>query len=310
MNWVDLVIILVLIFFIQQGFVNGFWSILIDFLAFFGALLISLKSYKVASAVLQSKFLFTFSLANALGYLAIAVISEILISFILIYLIKKLPPKILKNKINRILGLILSLGQGVLFIAFALLLVISLPINPAIKTDISSSAIGGFILNKTTGIEKNINDSLTYMTIEPTSHESISLDDQTQNLTVDAVSQNKMFQLMNKERTNRGIAALTWDTKLLVVAQDYAKMMWSNKYFGHYDPSGRDVGDRLTAAGISYEIAGENLALAPTVEIAHTGLMNSVGHRANILDIRFYKVGVGVIDNGYYGKMFVQVFTN
>jgi uncharacterized protein YkwD len=317
-NWVDLVIILVLIFFIHQGFVNGFWSILIDFVAFFGALLVSLKTYNLASNFLQSNFSLNHPLANALGYLVMAVLSEIIISFALSFLIKKLPPKILKNHVTKYLGVVLSLGQGLILIAFALTFAVSLPINPGVKTDISNSKLGGYILSKTTGIEKTINnifggainDSLTYLTIEPASHESLPLDNKTQNLTVDEKSETQMFQLVNKERTSRGIGALTWNVKLVIVAENYARFMWQNHYFGHYDPEGKDVGDRLQAADIPYQIAGENLALAPTVDIAHTGLMNSPGHRANILEPRFHKVGIGVIDNGFYGKMFVQVFTN
>jgi len=80
--------------------------------------------------------------------------------------------------------------------------------------------------------------------------------------------------------------------------------------FGHVSPDGEDVGDRLEKDGIKYAIAGENLALAPTVTTAQNGLMNSEGHRANILEPKFKKVGIGVIDNGVYGKMFVQVFTD
>jgi uncharacterized protein YkwD len=86
--------------------------------------------------------------------------------------------------------------------------------------------------------------------------------------------------------------------------------MWERQYFGHISPEGRDIGDRLNAAGIGYSLAGENLALAPTVTTAQNGLMNSEGHRANILEPKFKKIGIGVIDNGIYGKMFVQVFTD
>ncbi len=317
-NWVDLIIILVLIFFIHQGFVNGFWSIFIDFVAFFGALLISLKTYNFGSKFLESNFSLNRPLANALGYLIVAVISEIIISFGLTFLIKKLPQKILKNHITKYLGIALSLGQGILFIAFTLVLAISLPVNPAIKTDISNSKIGGFILGKTTGMEKSvnnifggaINESLTYLTIEPKSKESLPLDSKTQDLSIDEISEKEMLRLVNNERTSRGITALTLDTRLLEIARDYAKKMWQEHYFGHYDPEGRDVADRLHAANISFEIAGENLALAPTLQIAHTGLMNSTGHRENILEVRFGRVGIGVVDNVYYGKMFVQVFTN
>lgn len=48
----------------------------------------------------------------------------------------------------------------------------------------------------------------------------------------------------------------------------------------------------------------------PTVIVAHNGLMNSEGHRANILSPEFSRVGIGVIDNGIYGKIFVQIFTD
>jgi len=70
------------------------------------------------------------------------------------------------------------------------------------------------------------------------------------------------------------------------------------------------LGDRLDRAGIRYSFAGENLAMAPTLATAHNGFMNSEGHRANILEPKFRRGAVGVIDNGVYGKMFVQVFTD
>ncbi|MEO5953203.1 MAG: CAP domain-containing protein, partial [Chloroflexia bacterium] len=65
---------------------------------------------------------------------------------------------------------------------------------------------------------------------------------------------------------------------------------------------------RMDTAGITYRTAGENLALAPSLDIAHEGLMNSPGHRANILNADFGRVGIGVLDGGVYGKMFVQEF--
>lgn len=60
--------------------------------------------------------------------------------------------------------------------------------------------------------------------------------------------------------------------------------------------------------GVSYNTAGENLAGNQTVEAAHTALMNSQGHRENILSGNYTEVGIGVVDGGPYGKMFVQLF--
>ena len=66
----------------------------------------------------------------------------------------------------------------------------------------------------------------------------------------------------------------------------------------------------MTEANIVFTYAGENLALAPSVDLAMKGLMQSPGHKANILSTNFHRVGVGVIDGGIYGEMFCQEFTD
>jgi uncharacterized protein YkwD len=119
-----------------------------------------------------------------------------------------------------------------------------------------------------------------------------------------------MFNLVNTERQKAGIRSLTLREEAVPVARDYATDMWKRGYFSHYSPEGEDVVDRFKNAGISFNIVGENLALAPTLMIAHNGLMNSEGHRKNILDPSFGKLAIGVVDNGIYGKIFVQIFTN
>jgi uncharacterized protein YkwD len=86
--------------------------------------------------------------------------------------------------------------------------------------------------------------------------------------------------------------------------------MLARGYFSHYSPEGKTALDRLRAQRIAFLIAGENLALAPTVTVAHTGLMHSPGHRANILRPQFGKVGIGILDAGRHGIMVTQNFSN
>jgi uncharacterized protein YkwD len=86
--------------------------------------------------------------------------------------------------------------------------------------------------------------------------------------------------------------------------------MFTRGYFSHYTPGGVSPFDRMADAGVTYVYAGENLALAPSTDLAMQGLMNSPGHRANILNPNFNKIGIGVIDGGIYGKMYSQEFTN
>jgi uncharacterized protein YkwD len=84
--------------------------------------------------------------------------------------------------------------------------------------------------------------------------------------------------------------------------------MFKLKYFSHESPNAGSAFDRLKAAGIGYSRAGENLAYAQSVAVAHRALMDSPGHRENILHPEFTRIGIGVINAGAYGRMVTQLF--
>jgi uncharacterized protein YkwD len=94
------------------------------------------------------------------------------------------------------------------------------------------------------------------------------------------------------------------------VARAHSSDMFVRGYFAHNTPEGKTPFDRMRASGIQFTAAGENLALAQTLEIAHTNLMNSPGHRANILHPAFGRLGIGILDGGFYGLMISQEFRN
>ncbi len=79
---------------------------------------------------------------------------------------------------------------------------------------------------------------------------------------------------------------------------------------GHIDPEGNSPFDRMRDGGVRFITAGENLALAQTVSIAHKGLMDSPGHRANILSPHYSPVGIGVAQGGRHGTMLTQKFAD
>lgn len=117
-----------------------------------------------------------------------------------------------------------------------------------------------------------------------------------------------MLDLVNMERRNHGLSELEVHPGLVKLARLKSQDMITNNYFSHQSPTYGSPFDMIRSAGISYRFAGENLAGAPTVERAHTNLMNSPGHRANILNRNFTHIGIGIIDGGRFGKMFTQMF--
>jgi uncharacterized protein YkwD len=120
----------------------------------------------------------------------------------------------------------------------------------------------------------------------------------------------QMLILVNKERLKNGLKAVKADPAIAAVARKHSADMFKRGYFSHYTPEGKNPFDRMKAGDISFFTAGENLALAQTLSIAHTGLMNSPGHRANILNPSFGRLGIGILDGGIYGLMITQNFRN
>lgn len=118
----------------------------------------------------------------------------------------------------------------------------------------------------------------------------------------------QMLNLVNAERQKAGLQPLVANLELTKVARVKAQDMITNNYFSHQSPTYGSPFDMMRQFGISYQTAGENLAGNQTVERAHTALMNSDGHRANILSQNYKEVGIGIVAGGQYGKMFVQLF--
>ncbi len=117
-----------------------------------------------------------------------------------------------------------------------------------------------------------------------------------------------VFERLNRARVDHGEAPLAWAPALAEVAAGHARDMYLRGRFAHAGADGRVLSDRLRDAGLTYRVAGENLALAATPAEVHRGLFDSPGHRANLLAADFRRVGVAVVD-GPLGLMTVQVFT-
>ncbi|HEY8345418.1 MAG TPA: CAP domain-containing protein [Bacillota bacterium] len=118
----------------------------------------------------------------------------------------------------------------------------------------------------------------------------------------------KMVTLVNQERAKAGLQQLKVDMPLVNLARKKSQDMIDKGYFGHTSPTYGSPFDMMKNAGIKYYTAGENLAGAGSVESAHSALMASPGHRANILNSKYNYFGVGVATGGPYGNMFTQLF--
>ena len=115
-----------------------------------------------------------------------------------------------------------------------------------------------------------------------------------------SAQEQKMMNLLNEDRANNGLGALTLDPELCAIARIKSADMRDNRYFAHESPTYGRVGEMLKRFGYAYSAAGENIAHHANVDKAQAAFMSSSGHRANILG-SWTKVGIGIVtdDNGY-----------
>lgn len=330
MNWVDLIILGLLAFFTFEGFRKSFFAESLDFLSFLIAFFLSTHFYIFISKFLSANFQIPSSIANVLGF----VISWFLIETIFFLLIRFVYYNSKKlfimhgergsgiiSKVEKSLNyfsFIPAFMRGLVFIAIVLVTVATFPIQPIVKAAVQDSMLGSRILSQAQRLEvplKNIfggisQDTLTVLTVKPKSNESVDLGFKTTEFQPNPKLELEMISLVNKERANRGLKVLTYNEDLRNLGRLHSADMFTRGYFSHYSPEGKSVADRAAESNVGYLVIGENLAYAPDLKLAHDGLMNSPGHKANVLSPDFSKIGVGIEDGGVYGLMITQVFSN
>ncbi|MBI3341654.1 CvpA family protein [Candidatus Curtissbacteria bacterium] len=318
LNWVDLLILVAVLFSALQSQRVGLINEILNFAGLTFSLIGSLLLYPGAAFLITKVFTLPKIVINPIAFLVVWIVIETGFFLLVKTFGGKLFGKITSRPADAYLGFIPGVLNGLLFSAFTLLFVVSLPINPSVKQDIFNSKFGSSLVSAASKIEEPFNNifgpiakqSLTFLTVNPEEKGSVELGYTQQEFTIDLAGEQQIFNLVNQERAKVGAAALVWNESRAQVGRGHSEDMFKRGYFSHYSPEGKDVGDRLQEASISYSIAGENLALAPSIQRAHDGLMNSPGHRRNILDPAFKRVGIGVIDGGVYGKMVTQIFTD
>ncbi len=120
----------------------------------------------------------------------------------------------------------------------------------------------------------------------------------------------EVVRLVNIERQKAGLAPFSYSGELSKVARAKSQDMANNNYFSHNSPTYGDPFAMMRSFGIQYRTAGENIAKGySSAQSVVNGWMNSPGHRANILNSSFGKIGVGYV-NAKGTTYWTQMFTD
>ena len=102
-----------------------------------------------------------------------------------------------------------------------------------------------------------------------------------------------MLALVNQARSRAGKGPLCFNAKLNKAALAHSKDMADNNFFSHRGSRGTSVANRVSGVGYGWRGVAENIAYGSGYTASHNGLMNSSGHRRNILNSDFTQIGIG-----------------
>lgn len=317
-NAVDWLLVAVVLLGALGGWRRGFVATALQLLTLAISLTVALAGYPQPAAWLQGQFPVLGDWAPPLAFLSIFVILYAAVASLAGRAIGALPRTAHAHVGNRLLGLAPGVVNGLINATVVALLLLAVPAFDQLTRLARESAIASRLSGPAEWLqarlepifERPIRRTLHALIVPVDSKTSVPLPFRVTQARERPELEARMLEMVNAERVQRGLKPLQADPELTQVARAHSRDMFARSYFSHVSPDRGDPFDRMREAKVRYLIAGENLALARTLPAAHQGLMESPGHRANILRPQFGRVGIGVLDGGVHGLMITQKFRN
>ena len=292
MNLIDILLILIVVLAMWAGWVKGFIVGITDLSVWLGSLLIGFFFYKDFGVFLQKLFPALGIWNQPLSFILTILLSRLIIAAILYRFIRKTATDTHAAPVNRALGIIPGIITGSIYAAIVAALLLSIPMWNGLAKEARESRIANQLGVQVAWLDEKFSpifgeaakETMNRIMVKPESDETVELHYTVKNPTVRPDLEAQMLELVNKERTKRGFPALKADPEMTKVARAHSIDMFARGYFSHYTPENKDPFDRMKKSGVKFLTAGENLALGRTLKICHEGLMNSPGHKANILN--------------------------
>jgi uncharacterized protein YkwD len=316
MNVVDLLLVAIVVAGAWGGWQRGFAIGAAELLTLAASVAAALATYGLVARWFGADGFGVWTMP--LAFVGVLVVARIALGIVARRLLTALPERAHRHRANRALGLLPGAARGLVHVAVIAALLMALPLDERLGEEVRASALAEQLSRPAQWIESRLTPifdpaakaTLGRLTVRPGSQETVQLPFRVARPHPRPDLEARMLDLVNAERAEAGLRALLADPPLADVARRHSADMFARGYFSHVTPEGRDPFDRMRAANVRYLVAGENLALARSLQLAHDGLMHSPGHRANILRPAFGRVGIGVLDGGMHGIMVTQDFRN
>lgn len=318
MNLIDVLLLLIVVLAMWAGWAKGFIIGITDLVIWLGSLILGFLFYQNVGDLLYRFFPAVGVWLFPIGFFLTVVLSRILLSVLFNLFIRSTAQEAHLSPVNKALGVVPGLITGSIYAAIVAALLLSVPMWNGLAKEARESKIANQLGVQVAWLDEKFSpifgeaakETMNRLVEKPSSDETVKLHYTVRDPRVRPDLEAQMLQLVNGERTKRGLPPVKADPEMSAVARAHSTDMFARGYFSHYTPEKADPFDRMKKSNVKFLTAGENLALGRTLKICHEGLMNSPGHRANILNPAFGRLGIGIMDGGIYGLMISQEFRN
>lgn len=317
-NLIDILLVLLVLLGAWSGWRRGFLAAALELLALVASIILAFLGYSYPAALLEAYLPWLGVWALPLAFVGIFVIAHLLLGAMGHRLATSAGRRAHAHRGNRVLGVLPGLVNGMINATIVSLIALTVPVFDGLSAMVRGSALATTLSAPAGWLEARlapifdpaIRRTLQAITVPAESPARIDLRFKVVSPKVRADLEARMLEMVNDERAKHSLKPLATDPELAEVARAHSRDMFARGYFSHVATDGKRLTDRMRQGDVRYLVAGENLALAQTLAIAHQGLMNSPGHRANVLRPQFGRLGIGVLDGGMYGLMITQNFRN
>jgi len=316
MNPVTVLLAVVILLSTWTGYRRGFVKAATWLGSLFFSVLLALLGYRYVARLLEVHAPALGVWCWPLGFVATWLVSQVVLGALGSALVRAVPRRVHAHGLNRALGAVPGFASGMINASLVSVVLLTVPIMDGLSAITRESQLANRLSTPAAWVdchlspifEPAVRRTLQALTVPPESRSAIELHFTVATPQVRPELESEMIELVNASRATAGLQPLRPDPELAQVARAHSKDMLVRGYFAHVDPEGKDLSDRIRVAKLRYFTAGENLAFAPTVALAHQNLMNSPGHRENLLRSQFTRIGVGVLDAGRHGLMVTENF--
>ncbi|MBI5277048.1 MAG: CvpA family protein [Burkholderiales bacterium] len=317
-NGVDLLLAAVVLLGAYSGWRSGFVLAALELVALLASIVVAFVGYPLVGQLVDAAWPAGGVWVAPLAFVATFLLAHLLFGAIAGRIIVSVPRRAHAHGVNRLFGVAPGLASGLVNATVVALMLLTLPLSDGLSRMAREGEIGSRLTQTAEWLEARLGPifdpavrrTLQALTVPVESNRTVPLNFKVAQPKLRPDLEERMLDMVNAERAEHGLKPLQADRELQQVARAHSRDMFARGYFSHVSPEGEDLRDRLDEAHARYLAAGENLALAQTLPIAHQGLMNSPGHRENILRPQFGHLGIGVLDGGSHGLMVTQNFRN